>query len=195
MNLYDLPTTLEVNGTTYEIRTDYRAVLDILVALNDPDLSEEQKYEVMLRILYPDYRKIPVSDVPEALKMAVWFIDCGQVEQEKKRKPKLMDWEQDASLIIAAINSETKMEVRSVQYMHWWTFFGYYMSIGESLFSTVLSIRSKKARGKKLDDYEKEFYRENRKMVDLKNRISSQEQEQKDFERESIERFLNGGGE
>ena len=34
--IYDLPTSLEVSGEIYEIRSDYRYALDILIALNDP---------------------------------------------------------------------------------------------------------------------------------------------------------------
>ena len=41
--IYDLPTSLEVSGVIYEIRSDYRYALDILIALNDPLLSDEQK--------------------------------------------------------------------------------------------------------------------------------------------------------
>ncbi len=37
----------------------------------------------------------------------------------------------------------TKRDIRSIKYMHWWTFFGLYLEIGESLFSTVVSIRDK----------------------------------------------------
>ena len=49
-----------------------------------------------------------------------------------------------------------------MQYLHWWTFLGAYMEIGESLFSQILSVRMKKAKGKKLEDWEREFYKENK---------------------------------
>lgn len=34
-----LPTTLEVNGKAYPIDADFRNVLEIFVAFNDPDLE------------------------------------------------------------------------------------------------------------------------------------------------------------
>ena len=37
--IWALPTTVDVNGTTYPIHSDYRAVLDILVALTDRGLD------------------------------------------------------------------------------------------------------------------------------------------------------------
>ena len=52
-------------------------------------------------------------------------------------------------------------EIRALPYLHWWTFIGYYMAVGECTLSTIVSIRDKIARGKKLDDFEKEFKRDN----------------------------------
>ena len=43
MSAYDLPVALEVAGKEYGIRSDFRAVLDILIAMTDPDLSDYEK--------------------------------------------------------------------------------------------------------------------------------------------------------
>ena len=48
-----LPTCVEVGGTQYEVRSDYRAVLDICTALSDPELSDEERAEIALDIFYP----------------------------------------------------------------------------------------------------------------------------------------------
>ena len=79
-----------------------------------------------------------------------------------------MDWEQDACIILPAVNRVLGGEVRAMPYLHWWTFLGAYMEIGESLFSTVLSIRDKRARGRKLETWEQEFYKANRALIELK---------------------------
>ena len=50
------------------------------------------------------------------------------------------------------------------------------MSIRESLFSEVVSIRQKKAKHKKLEKYEQEFYRENKSLIDIQPRLSAEEQ-------------------
>ena len=52
-------------------------------------------------------------------------------------------------------------EIRSEPYLHWFTFMGYYISIGESVLATVVSIRDKKHKGKKLEKHEKEFVKNN----------------------------------
>ena len=192
MYAWKLPTSLHVGRYDYDIRTDYRVILDILAAMNDPEIFEpgmsdgEKKYEqamTMLQILYMDFDAIPPSDWNEATEKAIEFIDCG-MKDDGKPKPRTMDWEQDAPLIVPAINKSVKIDVRSVKYMHWWTFFGLYMEIGESTFSTVVSIRDKKRRGKKLEKWEQEFYRNNKHLVDLKARRIERSDEEKDALRE-----------
>ena len=186
MNAYELPTALEVNGNTYEIRSDFRAVLDVLAAQNDPELDDQSKAYVLLTIMYPDFQSIPRDDVEEALKKAIEFIDYGY-EDDGSPKPRLVDWQQDASMIISGINKVAHTEVRQLQYMHWWTFFSYYMEIGDGLFSEVVSIRSKKAKHKKLEKYEQEFYRNNKAIVDLK----TPETEEAKAQKNSILEYLN----
>ena len=192
MYAWKLPTSLNVGGTDCKIRTDYRVILDILAAMNDPDIFEpgmsqeemqQEKVMTMLQILYIDFDSMPPRDWKEAAEKACDFIDCG-IKDDGKPNPRTMDWEQDAPLIVPAINKSVKIDVRSVKYMHWWTFFGLYMEIGESTFSTVVSIRDKKRRGKKLEKWEQEFYRNNKHLVDLKARRIERSDEEKDALRE-----------
>ena len=170
---WELPTSLDVGGVGFPIRTDYRAVLDILSYYNSPDYDDDEKHLICLKILYVD--DIPAELQQEALQKAFNFID-GATEKDTKIKPRLMDWEQDAPLIASAVNKVLGVEIRSIPYLHWWTFLGAYMSIGESLFSEVLSIRQKKAKGKKLEKNEQEFYRDNKSLVNMKKRYSEEEQ-------------------
>ena len=80
---YDLPTSIEINGAEYKIRTDYRTILDILIACADPELTPYEQQEVMFDILYIDGESIPLSDYREACEKAVEFIDCGSTEEKK----------------------------------------------------------------------------------------------------------------
>lgn len=182
---YELPTSLNVGGVDFAIRTDFRAILDILIAQNDSELNEEEKAWAMLEILYEDSDSIPFANLTEACEKAVEFIDCGQ-KSDGKTQPKLVDWEQDAPLIIPAINKVAHTEIRSLSYLHWWTFISYYMEIGESIFSNVVSYRDKRAKHKKMEKYEKEFYKENKSLIDFKTHISEEEQKKK----KNLEKWL-----
>ena len=176
--IFDLPTTLTVNGQEYKIRTDYRDILNILVAFEDPDLEEIDKAYVCLEVLYEDPESIPPDDYQEAFSQAIRFIDNGK-EDGNKSPMRVMDWEQDANLIFPAINRVAGYEVRSAGYIHWWTFMGFFMEIGESAFSTILNLRSKKAKGKKLEKWEREFWTENSDICKLKPKLSEAEAEEK----------------
>lgn len=182
---WDFPTSLNVGGVDYEIRTDYRVVLDLFAALSDPELTDldEQmtsymQSQVIMQIMFPDCDNIPHEHWQEALNKVSEFIDMGITEDSKK--PKTMDWEQDAPILIPAVNKVLNCEIRAVEYMHWWTFLGAYMEIGESLFSNVIHIRQKKATGKKLEKWEQDFYKENKSLIDFKqkDRRSSEEKEE-----------------
>ncbi len=179
---WEFPTSLNIGGVDYEIRTDYRAVLDLLTALNDPELKEDDprmtaymQSQVIMQIMFPQCDDIPVEHVQEALDKVAQFIDMGISDERKK--PKMMDWEQDVILIIPAINKVLNTEIRAQKYMHWWTFLGAYMEIGESLFSNVIHIRQKKAKGKKLEKWEQEFYKENKSLIDFKQKDQRSEEE------------------
>lgn len=181
---WEFPTSLNIGGIDYEIRTDYRAVLDLLTALNDPELTDSDpqmtaymQSQVILQIMFPQCDDIPAEHIQEALDKVKEFIDMGISDDRKK--PKVMDWDKDAPILIPAINKVLNTEVRAVQYMHWWTFLGAYMEIGESLFSNIINIRQKKAKGKKLEKYEQEFYNENKSLIDLEtSKRSAEEQEE-----------------
>ena len=185
MDRWSLPKTLNVGGKDYPIRYQFGPVLDILSAYSDQELDDEEKAEIMLKILYPDIEKIPETLISEAFEKACEFIDCGQKE-EGTPKPRLMDWNHDADLIIPAINNVAGKEIRADPELHWWTFWGFFMSIGDSLFSSVIHIRKKKKSGKKLEKWEEEFYRENKSLIDMK----TPETEEIKAEKESILKWL-----
>lgn len=179
MNAYDLPVSLTIGGREYPIRYGWRHVVKILTACTDPKVSDRAKTTIMLKILFPDWKDIPRRNVQEAIEKACEFIDCGQ-RDDGKPKPKMIDWGQDASLIIPEINKVANQEIRLSPDIHWWTFFGWFMGIGDGLFASILHIRGKKARRKKLEKWEEDFYKENRALCDLKAESSDEIQAEKD---------------
>lgn len=165
--LGQLPKTLTINGKSYRIRTDYRNILRIFEAFADKDLSDKEKMLVCLRRMFVDFSKLPYDDYKEAYEQVYWFIGYGKPE-EKRPPVRTFNWIKDEPLMFPAVNKAAGLEVRAVPYLHWWTFMGYFESIdAESLFGTVLSIRQKKARGKKLEKYEREFMQNNKALMAL----------------------------
>lgn len=188
--MWNLPESLQVGDSFFAIRTDYRDILTIFQAYNDPELPDWAKTEIMLRILYKDYDKLPPEQLYEAVAKAAEFINHGFGDNDAK-KPKLMDWEQDADIIVPAINKVAGVgDVRALDYLHWWTFLGYYMEINEGLFTQVLNIRYKRAHGKKLEKWEREFEKDNLRLIKLKTPMTEAEKAREQAEREALKELI-----
>jgi len=162
----ELPKSLMVDGVDCPINSDYRAALTIFEAFGDSSLSDLNKNIALLEILY-DF-EIPENET-EAQKQAIWFLDIGgAVQKETDLSPRTLDYRQDEQLIFSGINAVIGHDIREDDYMHWWTFYGLCQAISpESLISHIVGIRSKMGKGKKLEKYEQEFYRENKHLIDM----------------------------
>lgn len=168
--MFDLPTSVFIKGIEHPIRNrgDFRMVLDCFEALNDSELDADYRALTGLIIFYDGMRdeNDVVATFGNNLEQAIIkmydFFNCGQPKAPGAvMKHKLVDWKQDAQLIAGAVNGVAGKEIRAEAYLHWWTFMGYYLNIGESAFSTIVGIRHKIKSGKKLEKHEKEFKRDN----------------------------------
>ncbi|MCM1508686.1 MAG: bacteriophage Gp15 family protein [Ruminococcus flavefaciens] len=175
----ELPKSLEIQGRKYRIRTHFQDVLKIISAFNDPEFEDKDKMYICLTILFIDFESMSPDLYEDAFKAAIKFIDCG-AEGNDKKQLHIMDWEQDENIMFPAINKVAGFETRRVKYLHWWTFIGYYMEISEGVFSTVLSLRAKKAKHKKLEKYEREYWNANKDICVIKPRLSAEEQAAKE---------------
>lgn len=181
--MYRLPTKVTVDGLEFNIRErgDFRMVLDCFKALQDEELSEDYRVLASLLIFYNELNSMDdlyvyEPHLNELAKEMFKFINGGDENSPgAERDVTLIDWEQDSTLVCAAINNVAKQEIRSIEYLHWWTFLGYYMSIGESVLSTVVSIRDKIAHHKKLEQWEKDFKKNNPKYFVWRQTAKEQE--------------------
>ena len=172
MTGWALPKEAVIGGKTYGISTDYRRILEIFTWLQKEELPEFFRWQIALALFFE--QEIPEEDFGEAAGYFRWFVCCGW-EEEDNPGPELLDWEADAQEIVADVNKTAGMEIRSLPYLHWWTFMGWFRGIGEGNLSTLLTIRDKLRRGKKLEDYEKEYCRRNRSRIQLKKKYSPEE--------------------
>lgn len=184
MTPWELPESAVIGGIEYEINTDFRDVIEIMKVLTDPDRHEYVRWLTAIALFYK--QSIPVENEREAMEYLATFISYG--ETDMKPGPKLLDWEQDAQAIVADVNKVAGREIRATTYLHWWTFLSYFQAIGEGQLSTIVSIRDKMRKGKNLEKWEQEFYRENRSRVDLKKKYSAEEV----AEQERLKKLLGG---
>lgn len=178
MNAWKLPTTVTVCGKEFAIRSDFRAVLDALAPFSDPGLTEQEQAAACLKILYPAWRELP--DPGQAFHAAMVFVNGGEeLPTHQPHHPRLVDWQQDAGIIAPAVDKVLGYSCRRCEYLHWWEFLGAFQGIGQGTFAEVVNIRSKRARGQKLDKAEQEFARENAELIRLRTPVSAEGEAEK----------------
>lgn len=189
-----LPKSLTINGVDHPINSDFRNVFPILAAFSDDALSDKEKVFVCMKRLFVSLESIPTEDYTEAYQAALLFLEAGR--HDEAPGPRIVNWEKDEQLIFPAINKAAGVpDVRDLPYMHWWTFLGHFMSIDpESLCGSVLRIRQKKAKHKKLEKHEEEFYAANRALCNVEDKKSRKKPED-DLEALFNQLLAEGGGE
>lgn len=192
-----LPETLTVGGEEYPIRTDYRNVLQVFEAFQDPELQPEEKWIVAIYLLFEDFScdddvleaAQDGFDLGEAMKQISWFISAGQPEKQVLEQP-TYNWTQDEQMIFSAVNKVAGRETRELEYLHWWTFLGYFNEVGEGTFSFIVGIRHKLNKGKKLEKHEKEFLSHNKELVLMKKPLTKEEQAEEDAYKSLLDEVL-----
>ena len=171
VNLFNLPVFVQISGAEVSIRTDFRVILEIFVMLSDPELSDTDKTEALLRMFYEERP----ADTAAAIAAFRDFVDPFP---SSGGGSSLVSWHHDFPLLVGPVNHVLGAECRSMPYLHWYTFLSAYMEIPpDSVFAQTLRIREKLARGKKLEKWEKEFYHRNLDLVRPPAALTSAEEE------------------
>lgn len=183
LTAWGLPVQAVIENRVYDLHADFRDVLEVIGWLQNPELPEFIRWQVALGLFYK--QDVAPEHSREAMAYLGWFLTGGNPEGDKPG-PKLLDWEQDAAAIISDVNKTAGQEIRALPFLHWWTFLSWFHGIGEGQVSALVSIRDKLQRGKKLEGWEKEFYRQNRDRIQLKKKYSPQEL----LQRQRLEQLL-----
>lgn len=141
----ELPNTIEISHIEYLINTDFRIVLQILLAFEDNELTGLEKQMVLLKNLYP---VIP-DNVHEALRLADLFLNGGKEQNEEITGPRIYSFSKDANLIYAAFQQTHGIDLQHTEYMHWWQFLALFMDLGiDTAFCQLVSLRKRVKTGK-----------------------------------------------
>ena len=185
MTTWSLPQTATIGDVEYRLCTDYRDVLEIINYLNDLETPEILRWQIAVALFF-DCEEFPEEHLQEAMEYLAAFISCGDTPSAPT--PKLLDWEQDAQIIVADVNKVAGAEIRTLPYLHWWTFLSYFRAIGEGQLLTLVSVREKLRTGKRLEPWEQEYYRKNPERVILKTKYLAEEE----TELEELKNLLGG---
>lgn len=138
-----LPTSIEVNGIDYPIRSDFRTCMRIIVASEDDALTQSEKTLILLMLLYPS---LP-PDHNAALIAGLAFLN-GSLTEDDDSGIRVYSFTKDAQLIFAAFRQTHNIDLTTVE-LHWWEFMALFMDLGsETAFCSIVNLRRRLATGK-----------------------------------------------
>ena len=130
MNLFyeDYPTSILVDGQEVQIVTDFRDYIRLFDMLKDDSLSCSEKAVVL-----GQYFRTPPSDLNAAIEGLLSFVSmeelpkCGihgsdRSEEEEARQKEVYSFSIDYPFIFSAFLREYQINLRTIEYMHWWEF-------------------------------------------------------------------------
>lgn len=177
------PTSIEIDGKEYELNTDFRVGLNIMLAFEDLELTGQEKNLVMLRSLY---KEIP-PDPLKACELAVFFLDCGEGADEGTAPAKrVYSFSRDAKYIYSAIRQTHGIDLEAVEHLHWWKFCYLLLDLDQdSFFQQIIYLRRQKQRGKLTKEERETCMR----LHDILELPEQKDQEAGAAEREFMEKF------
>ena len=145
--LDQLPTAIRIDGIDYPINSDFRTSLDIILAFEDPELTIQEKYLILVTRLY---KETPENKL-EALKKGVKFLNGGQdpdPDQEPDTGIRTYSFNKDAALIYAAFRQSHGVDLQAAD-LHWYQFLALWMDIGQdTAIANLISLRHRIKTGK-----------------------------------------------
>ena len=143
-----LPTSVMINGVEYPIRSNFRTMIKFEELMQDPDVTDQDKVWLALRLFYPE---IP-DDMDQAVEQLLWFYRCDKrdnlyAKKVKKRKAekvnRIYDFELDDDYIYAAFMAQYHLDLHKVRYLHWWKFRAMFNSLSDDMqISKIMEYRA-----------------------------------------------------
>jgi len=141
-----LPETVDINSTEYQINTDFRTCLKIIMAFEDNELTPQEKQLILLGNLY----SVVPNDLNVALDRANWFLNGGKdnATDANEENPRVYSFAKDGNFIYAAFRQTHGIDLATAQ-LHWWMFLALFMDLGQdTTFCQLTALRKRLKTGK-----------------------------------------------
>jgi len=196
MNLLinNFPEAIKVDGDIFDVNYNYKDCIEIMIALEDRYLTNNEKANIVVDFLYEERP----TNMVVALEQALKFLYCGEVGEEStttqgKSKPKVYSFTKDNKYIYSAVDDVLNGKLSDNKPVHWWLFMLALSEISEkSMLSKIIDLRLKKHKGK-LSKEEHSIYNNLRDILELEipeeNKLSSKEEENAN----AFDRLLKAG--
>lgn len=168
-----LPTTVEIDGEEYPIRSDFRTSIQFEMLVQE-ETKEEQ---LLLQMLDLYYEEIP-PNVTAAVEKALWFYSGGRKEEKSSSgsgsNTQPYSFECDWDYIYAAFLEQFQVDLEETD-LHWWKFRAMFASLSDKTkFAEIIGYRTVKV-DSKMPKQQKDFYNRMKKIYALpKNNLEQQ---------------------
>lgn len=163
------------------IRTDFRESIKFELLMQDRNIDDNRKIKMILNLYY--YRPEKITDIKKALEEIVWFYKGGDHIETKNntkktsKKKQIYSYEFDAEYIYSAFMQQYKIDLNSINYLHWWKFKALFVNLNEDvLFSKIMKYRATELSSIK-DKEMKKFYKKMKKIYSLPDMRTDEEKE------------------
>lgn len=131
---------MEANGHIYEINTDFRIALACFKAMNDPEITNLERFYAVETLLLGD--EVDSNDEMILQDKLLNYLRCGQTENIDDDKID-MDYIEDESKIRTSIRQCYHLDLNKIDYMHWWEYNELISGLtSESLLNKIRELRS-----------------------------------------------------
>jgi len=171
--LDQFPTAVEIDNVEYEINSDFRTCLKIILAFEDLELTIIEKQAIMLDLLY---KQLP-PDKLKAIDIAIKFLNCGDTGTNQSfNNERLYSFQKDARYIYSAIKQTHGVDLETVGYLHWWKFCYMFLDLNEDcFFIRIIGYRQKRNQNK-LTQEERKYCNSIKDILDLQPDVSTDDQ-------------------
>ena len=180
-----LPTEYE----GFQIDSDFQTGIQIMQALEDEELSQQEQIGTALSLLFlqedKDGNSLQLPDAQTAVEGLVWFLtDWNHDNNKKTDKTRVTDYDIDQWRIYSAFRQHYGVNLNTDK-LHFWEFMGLLTTLPECAYTRVIDIREKKITSKMGKD-ERKAYTELKKVYALDQ---PKEVEYTDSQKKAIDEF------
>lgn len=184
------PEYVKVDDKKYKLNTDFKVALRCNEVAIDKDIGEYEKVLAIIYLLFGDVGLEDRENHEKLLDLGLKYLLCGQEkEEENDGESPDMDFEQDRSYINASFRSDYGIDLDK-ENMHWWAFCELLNGLTEDcVLNRIRYVRNYDISDIK-DVKEKADWIKRKKSVELKTKLTKEEQEKSNrfFELAKIER-------
>lgn len=146
----------------YELNTDFRVGIQIMQAMEDTELSQNEKFYVINRLLF----KKSGASIEEIAECVEWFLSgWNHDKMVGGHSETAISFDNDHGRIYSAFISQYNINLNTAD-MHFWEFMILLTNLEECAFTRVIDIRTKKITSK-MSKEEKEAYNRGKKIYSI----------------------------